>query len=136
MEGNIIFFPTSLILLMPTDCEEYLFEFNNWASNTLFFNLNRNVFIERNTTVYNFWESYLYQKLSPLRCQFYFLGCFFLFTGSAYIDRLAIWRHLTPKVEMWTLFQPQSLQRKQNLILLNVEHSSSIWFQYTGWVMH
>lgn len=77
MEGNIFFFPTSLILVMPTDSQEYLFEFNNWASNTLFFNLNRNVFIERNTTVYNFLESYLYQKVSPLRCQFYFLGFFF-----------------------------------------------------------
>lgn len=46
------FFFTSVSLVMQTDSEEYLFEFNNWASNILFFN--SNVFIERNTTVYNF----------------------------------------------------------------------------------
>lgn len=73
MEGNIIFLFTSVSLVTPTDSEEYLFEFNNWASNILFFDLNSNVFIERNTTVNNFLEPYLYQKASPLKCQFYFL---------------------------------------------------------------
>lgn len=131
MEGNITFF-TSVSLVMPTDSEEHFFEFNNWASNILF-NLNSNVFIERNTTVHNFLQSYLYQKVSPLNDNFTF---WFLFTGSACIDGLVIWRHLTPKVEMWTLLQPQFIRRKQNLILLNAEHSSSIWFYYTGWVTH
>lgn len=103
MKGNHYFF-TPVIPVTPKGSQEYFFEFNDWTSNTLFFNLNRNSFLERNTYFDNLLDYYLFQKISPLKCQFYFL--FFIHWKYLY-RQTCVWRHLAPKITMWTQFQPQ-----------------------------